>query len=270
MSSPDPLDWDDTEDHPISDTEPGTIPQDTVWGESYVEDDPGLWDGDKGTLDRGQRDAVVALMKKAFISSDDRAEWVTLTRTPGPIAATLNNVYLKLVIDDRAEVAYTVPARTADEPFKTLVRDAPNSREETLLLILLREQYRSSTAGGQTSTFVDSIAMYEYVERFRPASATDRVGDERRVKNAIVALVSTGLLVKTREEDRYRVHRAIEALLPLNRLNQLLAAFRKTSDDPDTDVPPGYSGRHAAPEPVDDEEDDESIGATDPHPEDTA
>jgi hypothetical protein len=268
MSSPDPLDWEDAEADPLDDTNDETVPQDSVWDESYTEDDPGLWDGDKGTLDRGQRDAVVALMKKAFISSDDRAEWVTLTRTPGPIAATLNNVYLKLVIDDRAEVAYTVPARTADEPFKTLVRDAPNSREETLLLIFLREQYRSSTAGGQTSTFVDSIAMYDYVQRFRPASATDRVGDEKRVKNAIIALVSTGLLVKTRDEDRYRVHRAIEALLPLDRLNQLLAAFRNTSGNTAADEEAGYSGRHAAPETVDVDEDDESIGATDPHSED--
>ena len=68
--------------------------------------------------------------------------------------------------------------------------------------------------------------MLDYVERFRPASATDISGNEKRVHSAIAGLVTAGLLVKTSDADRYRVHRAIEALLPLNTLNQLVEAFR--------------------------------------------
>ena len=245
----------------LDDGTPGDGAAEELGGESYADDDFGLWPGDRGTLDRTQRDTVVALMKKAFISSDDRAEWATLRRSPDPIAATLNNLYLKLVVDERAEVAYTTPARTADDPFKTLVRDAPNSREETLLLLFLREQYRSSTAAGQTSPFVDATAMYEYVQRFRPASATDRVLDERRVTTAIKSLAGTGLLEATRDPNRFRIHRAIEALLPLDRLNQLLDAFTELNQG--TTGPAAettYTGRHAAPEPAEDDREDESIG----------
>lgn len=219
-------------------------------GESYLDEEAGgLWDGDRGNLDGKQRDTLVALLKKAFISSDDRAEWRTLTRDPGPIATNLNNLYFNLVIDERSEVAYASPARTLDNPFRTLVRDAPNSREETLLLIYLRERFRSATASGETHVFTDEIAMFEYVERFRPESATDRVGDEKRVTNAINGLVTAGLLVKTDDVGRFRVHRAIEALLPLARLSQLLEAFERTRcSAADEAGAHSYGGKHAAPD----------------------
>ena len=189
-------------------------------------DTSALWNGDQGTLDAKQRDTLVALLKKSFISADDKVAWRTLMRDPGPIVTSLNNLYFILVVDERAEVAYATPARNADNPFKTLVRDAPNNREETLLLIYLRERHRAETASGQPVVYADVKAMLDYVERFRPASATDISGNEKRVHSAIAGLVTAGLLVKTSDAGRYRVHRAIEALLPLNTLNQLVEAFR--------------------------------------------
>lgn len=184
------------------------------------------WHGDQGNLDPKQRDTLVALLKKSFISSDDKDAWRTLMRDPDPIVTNLNNLYFILVVDERAEVAFATPARNADNPFKTLVRDAPNNREETLLLIYLRERHRAETASGQPTVYADVAAMLDYVARFRPASATDVSGDEKRVKNAVGGLVTSGLLIKTADADRYRVHRAIEALLPLPTLSQLVEAFR--------------------------------------------
>lgn len=217
--------------------------------ESYLADEPRLWDDDTGNMDAKPRNALVALLKKAFISSDDHAEWKALQQHRGAIATNLSNLYFNLVIDERAEVAYASPARTADNPFRTLVRDAPNSREETLLLLFLRERFRASTASGEAHVFTDGVAMYDYVQRFRPDSATDQVGDEKRVANAIAGLVKDGLLVKTDDEGRYRVHRAIEALLPVTRLNQLLEAFQRLRSVESEEVD-GYEGKHAAPEEV--------------------
>ena len=213
-------DADDTTEDPAEDT--------AEFGDALglAPDTFALWNGDQGTLDAKQRDTLVALLKKSFISADDTVAWRTLMRDPGPIVTSLNNLYFILVVDERAEVAYATPARNADNPFKTLVRDAPNNREETLLLIYLRERHRAETASGQSVVFADVKAMLDYVERFRPASATDISGNEKRVHSAIAGLVTAGLLVKTSDADRYRVHRAIEALLTLNTLNQLVEVFR--------------------------------------------
>lgn len=213
--------------------------------ESYFVDEPRLWDGDTGNMDAKPRNALVALLKKSFVSSDD-TEWKALLQHRGAIATNLSNLYFNLIIDERAEVAYASPARTADNAFRTLVRDAPNSREETLLLLFLRERFRVGTASGEVHVFTDGAAMYDYVERYRPDSATDQVGDEKRVVNAIATLVKDGLLVKTDDESRYRVHRAIEALLPVTRLNQLLEAFQRLQSGEPEELD-GYEGKHAAP-----------------------
>ena len=58
-----------------------------------------LWDGDEGTLEAMQRDALVVLLKHAYISSDTYPrEWKTLVNSIGPIRSQLNNLYLDLVI----------------------------------------------------------------------------------------------------------------------------------------------------------------------------
>lgn len=66
------------------------------------------------------------------------------------------------------------------------MRDAPNNREDTLLLVYLRERFRAETAGGQAHLFAEAVAMYDYVSRLRPASATatDKIADEGRGANA--------------------------------------------------------------------------------------
>jgi hypothetical protein len=219
------------DDHDLSDT---FIDDDAEFAERLDDGNDPLWIGDQGTLAARQRDTVVALLKKSFISSDDRDAWRTLIQDRDPIGVALNNLYMILVVDERAEVAYATPARNADHPFKTLVRDAPNSREETLLLIYLRERHRAETASGQAVAYVDADGMLAHVARFRPLTATDVYLDENRVRGAIAGLVTSGLLVKTRDEDRYRIHRAIEALLPLATLKQLLDAFQQHTATPDS------------------------------------
>ncbi len=209
--------------------------------ESYLPADTNAqWEGDKGSLSRRQRDTLVALLKKAFISSEDSTDWRTLTRDPAPIEVALNNLYMALVVDARNEVAYAVPARSSDNAFRTLVRDAPNSREETLVLVHLRSRFRIATADGDPFAYTDVDTVQAYVARFRPASATDHVTDEGRVRRAIDSAVTAGLLVRTDDATRYRIHRAIEAVLPQPKLEQLLEGFRALRDQADTQADPRF------------------------------
>jgi hypothetical protein len=188
-----------------------------------------LWDGDEGTLDGMQRDALVVLLKHAYIGSDTYPhEWKTLINSTGPIRSQLNNLYLDLVIDEAREIAYKRSVRSEDRTFRTLLYDTSYNREETLLLVFLREQFRAEGAVGSTHVFVDADAMQEYVARFRPARDTDELGGRRKVENAIKALKKARLITATSgSDDRYRVSRAIETLLPVEKLHTLLAALRK-------------------------------------------
>jgi len=157
--------WDDAEDLDGIDTaDEGGDSQDTdEYGFGFS-----LWDGDEGTLEAMQRDALVVLLKRAYISSDTYPrEWKTLVNSIGPIRSQLNNLYLDLVIDEAREIAYKRSVRSEDRSFRTLLHDTSYNREETLIT---------------------------------PASGAD---------------------------DRYRVSRAIETLLPVEKLHMLLAALRR-------------------------------------------
>jgi hypothetical protein len=190
-----------------------------------------LWDGDEGTLEAARRDTLVVLLKHAYISSDTYPrEWKTLVDSISSIRSQLNNLYLDLVIDEVRETAYKRPVRSEDRTFRTLLYDTSYNREETLLLVFLREQFRAEGATGATHVFVDADAMQEYVARFRPEHDTDVLGGRRKVENAIKALKKARLITAAPgSDDRYQVSRAIETLLPIDKLHALLAALRKQS-----------------------------------------
>jgi hypothetical protein len=188
-----------------------------------------LWDGDEGTLTGKQRDALVVILKHEYISTDTHPiEFKTLVETSGPIRSMLNNLYLDLHIDAVREIAYKRPARGEGKKFRTILYDTSYNREETLLLVFLREQFRAQGAAGATHVFVDSADMQEYVARFRPAHDTDEAGGQRKVENAIASLRKSKLITQAPSgEDRFQISRAIETLLPLQRLKTLLEALRE-------------------------------------------
>jgi hypothetical protein len=187
-----------------------------------------LWDGDEGTLTEKQRDALVVLLKHEYISFDTYPhEFRTLVENPSPIRSMLNNLYLDLHLDAVREIAHKRPARGEGRKFRTILYDTAYNREETLLLVFLREQFRAEGAAGVTHVFVDSADMQEYVARFRPAHDTDESGGRRKVENAIASLKKAKLVTATvGSPDRFQISRAIEALLPVERLNALLEALR--------------------------------------------
>jgi hypothetical protein len=96
------------------------------------------------------------------------------------------------------------------------------TREETILLVLLRQRFRSERASGQEIVLVDRDNLVENVAHFRPEHATDRSGDARRAAAAVDSLAKARVLLKTSDADRFRVSAVIEVLLPVERLGELL------------------------------------------------
>ncbi|HZM74557.1 MAG TPA: DUF4194 domain-containing protein [Candidatus Limnocylindrales bacterium] len=183
-----------------------------------------LFEGDDGGLELPQRRVLVALLKQRFITSQSHPkEWKTLTANPRPIRSRLNDLFLDLHLDTGREVAYkrqVVPE--GGGRFPTLLHDTAWSREETILLVYLRTRSRSEEAAGTSRTYVDRQDMLEHVATLRPAHATDHAADGRRAINAIESLSRAGLLIGASTADRFEVSRAIDVLLPLERLQELL------------------------------------------------
>lgn len=199
-----------------------------------------LFEGDEGGLELDQRRALVVLLKQRFITGRTHPkEWRAVTRNPRPIRARLNDLFLDLHLDAEQEVAYKrqVNPEGAGRPFPTLLYDAPWGREDTVLLIYLRSRLRSEQAGGNNRVFVDRKDMVEFVEQHRPAHATDHSGDAKRAKNAIDALYKAGLLVGVSTADRFEISNALEVLLPIEKLQELLAWLRSAGTEDDHEQP---------------------------------
>ena len=106
-----------------------------------------------------------------------------------------------------------------------MLYDAAWSREETLVLVHLRDRLRAGVASGDARVYVDREDIVGYVASFRPSHATDVAGDEKRARNAITSIVKSGLLIATGSEERFEISEAVEPLIPLELLQELLEAL---------------------------------------------
>jgi len=183
-----------------------------------------LFEGDDGALELPQRRVLVALLKQRFITAQSHPkEWKTLTANPRLIRSRLNDLFLDLHLDPVREVAYkrqVVPE--GGGRFPTLLHDTAWTREETILMVYLRTRSRSEEVAGTSRTYVDRQDMLEHVAAVRPAHATDQAGDGRRAAKAIESLNRAGLLIGASTADRFEVSPAIDVVLPLERLQELL------------------------------------------------
>ena len=202
-----------------------------------------LWEGDEGGLEHSQRHALVTLLKQRFISARTHPrDWRVLVEHERVIRGRLNDLFLDLLVDRSREVAWKRQATSeTGSRFPTLLYDAAWTREETLVLVHLRDRLRAGLAGGDARVYVDRDDVVDYIESFRPAHATDEAGDEKRARNAVTSIVKAGLLIGAPGDDRYEISEAVEPLLPLELLQELLEALRRANGgepaaEPDDDL----------------------------------
>lgn len=190
-----------------------------------------LFEGDEGGLEYAQRHALVTLLKQRFISARTHPrDWQVLVEHERVIRSRLNDLFLDLQVDPTREVAWKRQAFSeTGGRFPTLLHDTAWSREETLVLVHLRDRLRAGLAGGDARVYIDREDIVEYVASFRPTHATDEAGDEKRARNAVTSIVKAGLLIGSASEDRYEISEAVEPLLPLELLQELLEALQKAN-----------------------------------------
>jgi hypothetical protein len=191
-----------------------------------------LFEGDEGGLEYAERRALVALLKQRFISARTHPrDWRALTENERLIRSRLNDLFLDLQIDTVREVAWKRQALSeTGQKFPTLLYDAAWSREETVVLVHLRDRFRASAAAGEGRVFVDREDLVDYVAGFRPLHATDVSGDQKRARNAVASVNKAGLLIGSPTDDRFEISEAIESLLPLELLQELLVSLQRTND----------------------------------------
>lgn len=192
-----------------------------------------LFENDEGGLTLDQRKALVCILKNRFISAaQNSAEWRTLLDSAPVIKSRLNDLFLELHVDANHQVAFKRQAQPeGGGRFPTLLHDVAYSREETILLVFLRQRFSSERASGRDAVVVDRDELVDTVARFRPTHATDHAGDARKAANAVDNLGKAGILQKTGDPDRLRISPVVQVLLPVERLAELLEWLISQNDE---------------------------------------
>jgi hypothetical protein len=207
-----------------------------------------LFEGDAGELDLAVRQCLVVLLKNSIVThKSNHREWDALVQNTAIIRSRLHELFLDLVLDKDKGVAYKVQVRS-DTPqrFPPLIKDTSYTREETILLVLLRQRHLAESAS-LDPVRIDRQECLAAVASFRPDSATDEHGDASRAKRAIESLHSDGILEETDDDERFIISPVIESVLPLDQLKALLNWLREqnsTGPDPHDDEPTDPTGRH--------------------------
>lgn len=248
---------------------PGEVPGEASGAAFTLDDEPhagGLFPGDTSVLSYEQRHTLNVVLKNPFLSGATQPVlWRTLLADPAPFISRLHDLFFDLEIDRDREIAIKRPvANPGGDRFPTLVYDSRLTREETIVVLCLRRHYRNERAAGADRVFIDVAQIHDFAENLRPATATDVSGDRTRVTNAILAVRRSGLLVKTREDDRFEVSAAIEILLPMRKLQELLADLQRKNGTGPVEADGSAGGDGSSGEDGDDDLFADQIAGTDP------
>jgi Domain of unknown function (DUF4194) len=191
-----------------------------------------LFEGDEGGLEQVVRRALVTLLKQRFISARTHPRvWRVLTEHERVLRSRLNDLFLDLQVDRVREVAWKRQAvPEAGDRFPTLLHDTAWSREETVVLVHLRDRFRAAATAGEGRAYVDREDVVDHVVGFTPPHATDLSGAERRARSAVASVAKSGLLIGAPTDDRFEISEAVESLLPLELLTVLLAELRRGNE----------------------------------------
>lgn len=188
-----------------------------------------LFEGDEGDLTLAQRRCLLTLLKHRFITAVSHPkDWRVLLDSRTAISKRLNEMFLTLHLDTDREVAFKRQATSeGGGRFPTLLHDTEWPREETVLMVYLRTRARADEASGAQVTYVERADMLEHLAAMRPVGANDASGDSRKAHRAIESLHRAGLLLGKVTGDTFALSPALDALLPLERLNELLTWLRE-------------------------------------------
>ncbi|OLT24318.1 hypothetical protein BJF83_24335 [Nocardiopsis sp. CNR-923] len=207
---------------------------------------PAMFEEDTSTLYPEQRRCLHTLLKHRYISAERHPEqWAVLIANQDLIKSRLNDLFLELYVDRNYQVAFKRQATTeTGDPLPSLLRDMSHSKEETIVMMYLRQRFFSQRQEGDNVVFVDRQAMLDEVADQRPEHATHRAMDHKRAMKAIDTLATAGVLLKTADPDRFRISPIIEVLLPVEKLRALWA-WLMTQNGTDTLTPQARDAAHA-------------------------
>ncbi len=195
------------------------------------------------------RRALVSLLMNRYISRGrHRAAWEGILSFENDLRARLDEMYMDLVVDQEAEVAFKRQQDGEDIP-RVLRREKALTRDASFVLVFLRREYAFADPDGGP-VIITREQIGEFLRAYREDGDGDDARFSRRVDAAINMLIRPWQILEPDPAVDYlfTISPVIVPLIGADEMRRLAAAFRMAAASPespplpDDDVAEGATG----------------------------
>lgn len=178
-----------------------------------------------GSLVDESRRALVALLQGPFVDGrKDNSRYAQVMRDRTAIEARLADMFLELVIDDDAQVAFVRQSEDDPDAPKLLRRLTGMNRLDSVLLLVLRQMLLTQSSRGQR-TVVSEAEIQQALAAYRRTTSTDEAGFAKEVRAAIAKVQRAGLLDE--QGDDYEVSPVLRLMIGPDTAREFIALYRE-------------------------------------------
>jgi hypothetical protein len=187
-----------------------------------------LFAGDTGQLPIETRKVLVQLLSGPSLEAR-RHEllWPILLRDEALVRSRLAELFLELVVDTDMQVAFTRQADAGELEVSVLLRRAPLTFIDSVLLLFLRERLTHAEARAERAV-ISTEEIAEHLSTYERAANTDRAGFQKRVSASIDKIRKHSMLQKIRGADgRFEISRTLKLLFSVEEIQSLTRVYQQ-------------------------------------------
>ncbi len=208
-----------------------------------------------GRLPEPARRALVSLLLNRYICrARHRIAWEGILISENELRARLDEMYLDLVVDHEAEVAFKRQQDGDDVP-RVLRRERALSRDASFVLIFLRREYAFADSDDEP-VMVTRDQISEFLRPYREDGDSDDARFSRRVDAAINTLVKPWQILEPDPAVDYlfTISPVVVPLVGVDEMSRFEAVFRQAASPTSPSPPDGDDDGSVFEEAVDDGE----------------
>lgn len=187
-----------------------------------------------GTMPPEARRALVSLLRQGVILAGQKSNlFDSICRYQDAVRSHLADVYLKLVLDQRAGVAFIAGLDESDveEEAVSLITRRTLSLYDTLLLLVLRKHYQERETAGEQRIIIDIERIKANLSPFLPLTNSTR-SDRKKLDASLQKMVERHILSSVRgSDDRFEITPIIRYVVNAEFLESMLAEYKQLAFD---------------------------------------
>lgn len=186
---------------------------------------------ERGSVDRGRlpletRRVLIQLLQGPMIDSRRHGIlWDILLREEVTVRERMGDLFLDVVIDREAGVAFTRQAELEGIDAPRLLRRMNLTFIDSVLILSLRRRLLDASERGDRAA-VDGPELCEHLSVYEASANTDHAGFNKRVRSSMEKMKKYGILMAMASgEDRYEISPALSLLFPPEEIKELAARY---------------------------------------------